>query len=93
MSCRPGSRRREIPGTRCSARSAIRWSQNLYPQDAELNWGPRCYPAGAKAREQNGCRVPTYVRAGLPGRRILSTPCVSSLTGSVADLRSLPLER
>jgi hypothetical protein len=27
-----------------------RGKENLYPQDAELNWGPRCYSAGVQKR-------------------------------------------
>ena len=40
-----------------------RGKENLYPQDAELNWGPRCYSAGLERRIAEAIAVMPAERA------------------------------
>lgn len=43
-----------------------RGKENLHPQDAGLNWGPRCYSAGAERRLAEAIAVMPAERAAAP---------------------------
>jgi hypothetical protein len=65
--CEDGQERGRVMifGDVTTSRAAYRekGKPNLYPQDAELNWGPRCYSAGAGKRLAEAIAVVPAERA------------------------------
>jgi hypothetical protein len=67
VTCEDGQERGRVMifGDVTTSRAACRkkGKPNLYPQDAELNWGPRCYPAGVERRLAEAISVMPAERA------------------------------
>lgn len=67
MTCEDGQERGRVMifGDVSASRVAYRkkGKPNLYPQDAELNWGPRCYSAGIERRLAEAIAVVPAERA------------------------------
>jgi hypothetical protein len=67
VTCEDGQERGRVMifGDVTASRKAYRrkGKENLYPQDAELNWGPRCYSAGVERRIAEAIAVMPAERA------------------------------